>query len=133
MDYIEEDESFANTVWSIGVTMMVAGSATDLAAFGFAALSLLAPLDGISMCVNAFISQQFLGETIKQLDMIAMAIIITGCTVTVFFGAQGNPAQRCPCVCLHFLSNPVLAFFLPCQVTRNPRWTSSWRGSRTSP
>ena len=78
MDYIEEDESFANTVWSIGVTMMVAGSATDLAAFGFAALSLLAPLDGISMCVNAFISQQFLGETIKQLDMIAMAIIITG-------------------------------------------------------
>jgi len=88
MDY--DDESFANTVWCVGVGMMVAGSATDLAAFGFAALSLLAPLDGISMCVNAFISQQFLGETIKQLDLVAMGIIITGCTVTVFFGAQGT-------------------------------------------
>lgn len=45
--------------------MMVAGSGTDLAAFGFAALSLLAPLDGLSMCVNAFVSQAFLGEKVQ--------------------------------------------------------------------
>ena len=56
----------SGVVWGVGVCMMISGSATDLAAFGFAALSLLAPLDGLSMCVNAFVSQCFLGKPHDQ-------------------------------------------------------------------
>ena len=63
------------------------------------------------MCVNAFVSQQFLGETIERLDLIAMAIIITGCITTVMFGAQGDAEPTIDELMARFTALPVIFYF----------------------
>lgn len=78
------------SVWSSGLSGMVAGAVLDLAAFGFAAQSLLAPLGGTTIVFNALLSPFFLGEKLFPTDLIATGIILLGCTFTVVFGDQAK-------------------------------------------
>jgi len=77
-------------VWVGGLLMIVIGALGDLAAFGFAAQSLLAPLGGSTIVFNALLSPCCLRERLHWTDIAATLVILAGCTLAVCFGDQSE-------------------------------------------
>lgn len=96
-------------LWMLGWCLLTSGSVVDFVAFGMAPQSLIAPIAALSLVWNMLLSPVFQGEHITTRDLVATAIIFTGTTLTVVFGARATPTYsltdlinlslRCVCVC----------------------------------
>ena len=75
----------------LGLACMVVGAGLDVASYGFAPLSLLAPLGSVSLLANLVVAKRVLGETRARADWLACAVIATGTMLAVVFSAKSAP------------------------------------------
>lgn len=99
-------------VWGCGLSGMIIGALGDLAAFGFAAQSLLAPLGGSTIVFNALMSPCFLNEKLYNTDIYATVIILIGCTVTVAFGDQSEQKFSVEELFGYYMRGDVIMYFI---------------------
>ena len=66
------------------------GAVLDVTSYGFAPLSLLAPLGSISLLANLVVAKRVLGEPRHRVDWLACAIIATGTLLAVVFSAKST-------------------------------------------
>lgn len=104
--------TLSRVVWSCGLSGMIIGALGDLAAFGFAAQSLLAPLGGSTIVFNALMSPCFLNEKLYQTDIYATAIILFGCTLTVAFGDQSEQKFTVEELFGYYMRPDVIVYFI---------------------
>jgi len=77
-----------NWVWQVGMVTYVLGSFLHLAAMNFGPLTLLMPMEAITLVANTFLAPHFLGESIQCSDYVATFIIIAACVLAVIFGPK---------------------------------------------
>ncbi|RYG42616.1 hypothetical protein EON68_01615, partial [archaeon] len=70
-------------LWVLGFVGIVGGAGCDFAALAFGAQSIVAPLGSWTLVANSVIAPAFLGERITRRDLLATALIIAGCTLSV--------------------------------------------------
>jgi len=99
-------------VWSLGFSGMVIGAVLDLAAFGFAAQSLLAPLGGSTIVFNALLSPCMTQEKLMRTDIMATFVILLGCTITVAFGDQSEQTFTVDELISYYIRVDVVLYFV---------------------
>ena len=76
--------------WIIGMASVIVGSVLDLVSYGFASMSLLAPLGATTLIVNLFVAPCMLGEQLTRYDIIVTLIILSGTVLSVAFGSKAD-------------------------------------------
>ncbi len=79
-----------NPKWILGFAIYVFGNISNAFALTFASQSIITPLNSVNLVANTMLAPIFLGETLRQSDVYATALIIAGCTVTVLFGSHDD-------------------------------------------
>jgi hypothetical protein len=74
-----------NPRWMLGMLVFIIGNLCNFAALNFAAQSLLAPLNSISLVVNVFLAPLINGEMWTWKDIVGIALIISGGLIVVIF------------------------------------------------
>jgi drug/metabolite transporter (DMT)-like permease len=74
------------------MTLMIVGSVADLISFGFAPMSLLAPIGALTLVVNMLIAPCFLKEKLSTRDVVFTLIICVGTIVCICFGSKEEGA-----------------------------------------
>jgi drug/metabolite transporter (DMT)-like permease len=88
------DTNYAtNPLWMSGMAMVIVGSVCDLVSFGFAPMSLLAPLGAMTLVINMFIAPCFLNESLSKRDVVFTLIIVVGTVVCVCFGSKDEQSM----------------------------------------
>jgi len=82
--------AYKQPMWLLGLTCVIAGSVADLVSFGFADMSLLAPLGAMTLVVNLFFAPCFLKEGLTKRDIICTLIILAGTVLAVAFGSKSE-------------------------------------------
>lgn len=75
-----------NHRWISGIALTILGSVADFAALAFAAQSLVAILGSLTLVCNILLAPLMLNEKVTRLDVRAVIMIVTGCTIAVSFG-----------------------------------------------
>ena len=78
----------SHPLWIVGITLVVTGSVGDLLSFGFAPMSLLAPLGAMTLVLNMIIAPCFLSETLTKRDVVYTLVIFAGTLLCVLFGSK---------------------------------------------
>lgn len=85
-----------NPRWMLGMLVFILGNLCNFAALNFAAQSLLAPLNSISLVVNVFLAPLINGEMWSWKDIVGIALIISGgLTVVIFSGFTSKDYNLC--------------------------------------
>jgi hypothetical protein len=92
------------------------GNICNFVAFNFAAQSLLAPLNALSLVVNVFVAPMLNGEIWSWKDIVGIILIITGSTMVVAF-AGFPPKDYTICVLLKLFQRPGTIIFLSVTAT----------------
>ncbi len=71
-----------------GLGCMVLGVVLDVVSYGFAPLSLLAPLGCVSLLANLVVAKRVLGESRARADWLACGVIATGTLLAVAFSTK---------------------------------------------
>jgi len=79
---------YKDTVWMLGLLMVIIGSLADFAALAFGAQSIIAPLGSLTLVANVFFAPCLLGETLTKRDLFATLTIIVGATISVMFASH---------------------------------------------
>lgn len=90
----EDDENssvFAEPLWIFGLFCVIFGSVLDLISFGFADMSLLAPLGAMTLVINMATAVWFLKEKLSKKDVLHTIIILLGTLLAVSFGSKAAP------------------------------------------
>lgn len=77
-----------NPWWLLGFGIYVVGNLSNAFALTFASQSIITPLNSLNLVANTFLAPFFLGERLTRIDIVATALIILGCTITVYFGSH---------------------------------------------
>jgi len=75
-------------IWLGGFAMMAFAAFLELAAFGLASQSVLAPLSACNLVCNIILSPCVIGDKASNGDMFATGIVILGCFLAIAFGDQ---------------------------------------------
>ncbi|XP_007532395.1 NIPA-like protein 2 isoform X1 [Erinaceus europaeus] len=76
---------FKSAPWWGGVVLMAAGEAGNFVAYGFAPITLIAPLGCMSVTGSALISVMFLKENLRASDILGMTLAFAGIYLLVNF------------------------------------------------
>uniref|UniRef100_G1TDM6 NIPA like domain containing 2 n=1 Tax=Oryctolagus cuniculus TaxID=9986 RepID=G1TDM6_RABIT len=83
---------FKSVLWWGGVALMAAGETGNFAAYGFAPITLIAPLGCMSVTGSAIISVLFLKENLRAADLLGMALAFAGTYLLVNFAPNVTQA-----------------------------------------
>jgi len=86
----EKTSMFCRWQWWLGVSMMLIPAGTEGYALMLAPLSIIAPLSGETVVFNTILAVSFLKEKTNWIEIIAMAIIISGIACTSIFGSRDS-------------------------------------------
>lgn len=84
----EERTYFRNFHWVSGLTLVILGSFTDLAALVFTSQSSIASLGGLTLVTNIYIAKLLLGEIMRKIQYFTTFIIIIGTTLTIVYSPK---------------------------------------------
>ncbi|XP_072805606.1 NIPA-like protein 2 isoform X2 [Vicugna pacos] len=76
---------FKSVLWWGGVVLMAVGETGNFAAYGFAPITLIAPLGCMSVTGSAIISVMFLKENLRASDLLGMTLAFAGTYLLVNF------------------------------------------------
>ncbi|XP_066873192.1 NIPA-like protein 2 isoform X8 [Kogia breviceps] len=76
---------FKSVLWWGGVILMAVGETGNFAAYGFAPITLIAPLGCMSVTGSAIISVMFLKENLRASDLLGMTLAFAGTYLLVNF------------------------------------------------
>uniref|UniRef100_A0A8C9CL74 NIPA like domain containing 2 n=1 Tax=Phocoena sinus TaxID=42100 RepID=A0A8C9CL74_PHOSS len=76
---------FKSVLWWSGVILMAVGETGNFAAYGFAPITLIAPLGCVSVTGSAIISVMFLKENLRASDLLGMTLAFAGTYLLVNF------------------------------------------------
>ncbi|XP_003479929.2 NIPA-like protein 2 [Cavia porcellus] len=88
---------FKSVLWWAGALLMAVGETGNFAAYGFAPVTLVAPLGCMSVTGSAIISVMFLKENLRASDILGMTLAIAGAYLLVNFApniTQAVSARR---------------------------------------
>ena len=102
---------FNNPRWLLGMFIFFLGNICNFIAFNFAAQSLLAPLNSISLVVNVFVAPMINGEIWGWNDVVGIVLIISGSTMVVVF-AGFPPKDYTACVLVKLFKRTETIIFL---------------------
>jgi hypothetical protein len=72
------------------MALLVVGSIADLVSFGFADMSLLAPLGAMTLVINMFFAPCFNREKLSKEDIGATMVILLGTIISISFGSKSS-------------------------------------------
>ncbi|NWH29501.1 NPAL2 protein, partial [Chloropsis hardwickii] len=81
----EQKPHYTSKLWWCGITLLSLGEAGNFTAYGFAPVTLVAPLGCVSVIGSVFISVLFLRKTIRTADILGGTLTITGIYLLVTF------------------------------------------------
>lgn len=114
-------------LWWLSLFFMILVPAPlDIAAFAFASQSLLAPLSGITLLLNAVFAPLVLKEKVTRQDLVASVLIAVGAAITTVFGAHTQTQYTVPTLYILF-ARPEWIFF---QVLANVGVVTLWLAVR---
>ncbi|TEA25300.1 hypothetical protein DBR06_SOUSAS1010216 [Sousa chinensis] len=76
---------FKSVLWWSGIILMAVGETGNFAAYGFAPITLIAPLGCMSVTGSAIISVMFLKENLRASDLLGMTLAFAGTYLLVNF------------------------------------------------
>lgn len=81
---------YKQSLWRIGLALVVVGSVADFVALSFAPQSLVAPLGSLTLVSNVIFAPLLLKEKITRRDLIATITIVTGSAIAVSFASHDD-------------------------------------------
>ncbi|KAI1243534.1 hypothetical protein IHE44_0001163 [Lamprotornis superbus] len=81
----EQKPYYRSKLWWCGITLLGLGEVGNFTAYGFAPITLVAPLGCVSVIGSAFISVFFLKRTMRTADILGGTLTITGIYLLVTF------------------------------------------------
>jgi drug/metabolite transporter (DMT)-like permease len=81
---------YKQSLWRIGLALVVVGSVADFVALSFAPQSLVAPLGSLTLVSNVIFAPLLLKEKITTRDLIATITIVSGSTIAVAYASHDD-------------------------------------------
>ncbi|KAJ8328993.1 hypothetical protein O5D80_002954 [Batrachochytrium dendrobatidis] len=75
-------------LWWVGMAVMLLGELGNFAAYGFAPAVLVAPLGTVALISNALIAPAFLGETLRNQDIVGILFAVLGTGIILAVSSQ---------------------------------------------
>uniref|UniRef100_A0A8D0WTJ0 NIPA like domain containing 2 n=2 Tax=Sus scrofa TaxID=9823 RepID=A0A8D0WTJ0_PIG len=94
---------FKSVLWWAGVALMAVGETGNFAAYGFAPITLIAPLGCMSVTGSAIISAMFLKENLRASDLLGMTLAFAGTYLLVTFAPNITQAISARTVQYYFV------------------------------
>ncbi|XP_008146737.2 NIPA-like protein 2 [Eptesicus fuscus] len=103
---------FRSLLWWGGALLMALGEAGNFAAYGFAPVTLVAPLGCMSVTGSAFISVMFLKENLRASDVLGMTLAFAGSYLLVNFAPNISQAVSARTVQYYFVGWQFLIYVI---------------------
>ncbi|XP_036120045.1 NIPA-like protein 2 [Molossus molossus] len=103
---------FKSVLWWGGVLLMAMGETGNFAAYGFAPITLVAPLGCVSVTGSAFISVMFLKENLRASDLLGMTLAFAGSYLLVNFAPNITQAISARTIQYYFVSWQFLIYLI---------------------
>nr|XP_045254475.1 NIPA-like protein 2 isoform X1 [Macaca fascicularis] len=94
---------FKSVLWWSGVLLMAVGETGNFAAYGFAPITLIAPLGCVSVTGSAIISVTFLKDNLRASDLLGMTLAFAGTYLLVNFAPNITQAISARTVQYYFV------------------------------
>eukprot|EP00823_Brevimastigomonas_motovehiculus_P006273 TRINITY_DN513_c0_g1_i1.p1 TRINITY_DN513_c0_g1~~TRINITY_DN513_c0_g1_i1.p1 ORF type:complete len:1038 (+),score=406.69 TRINITY_DN513_c0_g1_i1:116-3229(+) len=104
---------YRSPLWILGFLLAVVGSICDLVSFGFADMSLLAPLGAMTLVVNMVVAPCFLNEKLTRRDIVNTIVILAGTILSITFGNKSSTSYTLTEL-IDFYSNPPFIVYMIC-------------------
>ncbi|XP_010617872.1 NIPA-like protein 2 [Fukomys damarensis] len=103
---------FKSVLWWVGVLLMVVGETGNFAAYGFAPITVIAPLGCVSVAGSAIFSGMFLKENLRASDILGMTLAIAGTYLLVNFAPNITQAVSARSVQYYFVGWQFLIYVI---------------------
>ncbi|XP_058420677.1 NIPA-like protein 2 isoform X2 [Diceros bicornis minor] len=103
---------FKSVLWWAGVVLMAVGETGNFAAYGFAPITLIAPLGCMSVTGSAIISVLFLKENLRASDLLGMTLAFAGTYLLVNFAPNITQALSARTVQYYFVGWQFLVYVI---------------------
>ncbi|XP_059528120.1 NIPA-like protein 2 isoform X2 [Myotis daubentonii] len=103
---------FRSLLWWGGALLMALGETGNFAAYGFAPITLIAPLGCMSVTGSAFISAMFLKENLRASDVLGMTLAFAGSYLLVNFAPNISQAISARTVQYYFVGWQFLIYVI---------------------
>ncbi|XP_015416459.1 PREDICTED: NIPA-like protein 2 isoform X5 [Myotis davidii] len=103
---------FRSLLWWGGALLMALGETGNFAAYGFAPITLIAPLGCMSVTGSAFISAMFLKENLRASDVLGMTLAFAGSYLLVNFAPNISQAISARTVQYYFVGWQFLVYVI---------------------
>jgi len=103
---------YKHPLWMCGLVLLVVGSLADLVSFGFADMSLLAPLGAMTLVVNLFIAPCFNGENLSKKDVFFTGVILGGTILSISFGNKESKNYTLDELIVLYQKKPFIAYVI---------------------
>ncbi|XP_045717258.1 NIPA-like protein 2 isoform X2 [Phyllostomus hastatus] len=103
---------FKSVLWWGGVALMAVGETGNFAAYGFAPVTLIAPLGCMSVTGSAFISAVFLKENLRASDLLGMTLAFAGSYLLVNFAPNITQAISARTIQCYFVGWQFLIYVI---------------------
>ncbi|XP_070248160.1 NIPA-like protein 2 [Myotis yumanensis] len=103
---------FRSLLWWGGALLMALGETGNFAAYGFAPITLIAPLGCMSVAGSAFISAMFLKENLRASDVLGMTLAFAGSYLLVNFAPNISQAISARTVQYYFVGWQFLIYVI---------------------
>ncbi|XP_040116939.1 NIPA-like protein 2 isoform X2 [Oryx dammah] len=94
---------FRSVLWWGGIILMALGETGNFVAYGFAPITLIAPLGCMSVTGSAIISVMFLRENLRASDLVGMTLALAGTYLLVNFAPNTTQAISARTVQYYFV------------------------------
>ncbi|XP_007999373.3 NIPA-like protein 2 isoform X2 [Chlorocebus sabaeus] len=103
---------FKSVLWWGGVLLMAVGETGNFAAYGFAPITLIAPLGCVSVTGSAIISVTFLKDNLRASDLLGMTLAFAGTYLLVNFAPNITQAISARTVQYYFIGWQFLIYVI---------------------
>nr|XP_035133510.1 NIPA-like protein 2 isoform X3 [Callithrix jacchus] len=103
---------FKSVLWWGGVLLMAVGEMGNFAAYGFAPITLIAPLGCVSVTGSAIISVTFLKDNLRASDLLGLALAFAGTYLLVSFAPNITQAISARTVQYYFVGWQFLIYMI---------------------
>ncbi|XP_021561696.1 NIPA-like protein 2 [Carlito syrichta] len=101
---------FKSVLWWSGILLLAVGETGNFAAYGFAPITLIAPLGCISVTGSAIISVMFLKENLRASDLLGMTLAFAGTYLLVNFAPNITQAVSARTIQYYFVGWQFLVY-----------------------
>nr|KAF6405370.1 NIPA like domain containing 2 [Rousettus aegyptiacus] len=103
---------FRSVLWWAGLVLMALGETGNFAAYGFAPITLIAPLGCMSVTGSAIISVMFLKENLRASDLLGMTLAFAGTYLLVNFAPNITQAVSARTIQYYFVGWQFLIYVI---------------------